>query len=170
MRHLLVIVFLLLNFNLFSQEKENIFKSIYKDFLKYGTVYAAGNIENAQSVQPNYFIRTNPEDFYGIPQVEDRAKYHPFNYRYGFGIRKLARFNYEFKGKHYYDGNESSVGLAAPTSAVKGLEYLLHWEKERHNGNEFDNKRLFVRHTGDYHIAKFEARETGKIDFEYMSG
>ena len=170
MKQFITFLILLISFNTIAQEeKKNFFKEIYNDFLKYGTVYAAGNIENAQLVQPNYFIRTDPEDFYGIPQVEDRAKYHPFNYRYGFGIRKLGRFGYEDK-PNFYNGTESNVGLSAPTSSVKGFEYVLHWEKERFNGNEFDNKRLFVRHTGNYHIAKFEARETGKIDFEYMSG
>ena len=170
MKQFITFLILLISFNSIAQEeKKNFFKEIYNDFLKYGTVYAAGNIENAQLVQPNYFIRTDPEDFYGIPRVEDRAKYHPFNYRYGFGIRKLGRFGYEDK-PNFYNGTESNVGLSAPTSSVKGFEYVLHWEKERFNGNEFDNKRLFVRHTGKYHIAKFEARETGKIDFEYMSG
>ena len=170
MKQILLILSLLIFSNANSQEqKKNFFKEIYNDFLKYGTVYAAGNIENAQLVQPNYFIRTDPEDFYGIPRVEDRAKYHPFNYRYGFGIRKLGRFGYEDK-PNFYNGTESNVGLSAPTSSVSGFEYVLHWEKERFNGNEFDNKRLFIRHTGKYHIAKFEARETGKIDFEYMSG
>ena len=170
MKQFITFLILLISFNTTAQEeKKNFFKEIYNDFLKYGTVYAAGNIENAQLVQPNYFIRTDPEDFYGIPQVEDRAKYHPFNYRYGFGIRKLGRFGYEDK-PNFYNGTESNVGLSAPTSSVKGFEYVLHWEKERFNGNEFDNKRLFVRHTGKYHIAKFEARETGKINFEYMSG
>ena len=170
MKQFITFLILLISFNTIAQEeKKNFFKEIYNDFLKYGTVYAAGNIENAQLVQPNYFIRTDPEDFYGIPQVEDRAKYHPFNYRYGFGIRKLGRFGYEDK-PNFYNGTESNVGLSAPTSSVKGFEYVLHWEKERFNGNEFDNKRLFVRHTGKYHIAKFEARETGKINFEYMSG
>ena len=170
MKQFITFLILLISFNSIAQEeKKNFFKEIYNDFLKCGTVYAAGNIENAQLVQPNYFIRTDPEDFYGIPRVEDRAKYHPFNYRYGFGIRKLGRFGYEDK-PNFYNGTESNVGLSAPTSSVKGFEYVLHWEKERFNGNEFDNKRLFVRHTGKYHIAKFEARETGKIDFEYMSG
>ena len=170
MKQILLILSLLIFSNANSQEqKKNFFKEIYNDFLKYGTIYAAGNIENAQLVQPNYFIRTDPEDFYGIPRVEDRAKYHPFNYRYGFGIRKLGRFGYEDK-PNFYNGTESNVGLSAPTSSVSGFEYVLHWEKERFNGNEFDNKRLFIRHTGKYHIAKFEARETGKIDFEYMSG
>ena len=170
MKQFITFLILLISFNTIAQEeKKNFFKEIYNDFLKYGTVYAAGNIENAQLVQPNYFIRIDPEDFYGIPQVEDRAKYHPFNYRYGFGIRKLGRFGYEDK-PNFYNGTESNVGLSAPTSSVKGFEYVLHWEKERFNGNEFDNKRLFVRHTGKYHIAKFEARETGIINFEYMSG
>ena len=77
MRHLLFILFMLFSVNTNGQ----FLKDVYKDFLKYGTFYAAGNIENAQAVQPNYFIRTNPDDFYGIPQVEDRANYHPFNYR-----------------------------------------------------------------------------------------
>ena len=169
MKKTIIILALLISSNANAQ----FLKEIYKDFLKYGTFYAAGNIENAQAVQPNYFIRTDPEDFYGIPQVEDRAQYHPFNYRYGLGIRKLARFDYEVKHGNFWTGNnkkEKQLGLSAPTSAVQGLEYLLHWEKERHNGNEFNNKRLFVRHTGSYHIAKFEARETGKIDFKYMSG
>ena len=169
MKKLLLIIALLISSNAEAQ----FLKEIYKDFLKYGTFYAAGNIENAQAVQPNYFIRTNPDDFYGIPQVEDRAQYHPFNYRYGLGVRKLARFDYEVKPGTFWTGDnkkEKQIGLSAPTSAVQGFEYLLHWEKERHNGKEFNNKRLFVRHTGDYHIVKFETRETGKIDFQYMSG
>ena len=169
MKKLLLIIALLISSNAEAQ----FLKEIYKDFLKYGTFYAAGNVENAQAVQPNYFIRTNPDDFYGIPQVEDRAQYHPFNYRYGLGVRKLARFDYEVKPGTFWTGDnkkEKQIGLSAPTSAVQGFEYLLHWEKERHNGKEFNNKRLFVRHTGDYHIVKFETRETGKIDFQYMSG
>ena len=101
MKKLLLIITLLISSNAEAQ----FFKELYKDFLKYGTFYAAGNIENAQAVQPNYFIRTDPEDFYGIPQVEDRAQYHPFNYRYGFGIRKLARFDYEVIRGNFWTGN-----------------------------------------------------------------
>ena len=117
MKQILLILALLISSNANAQ----FFKEVYEDFLKYGTIYAAGNIENAQAVQPNYFIRTDPEDFYGIPQVEDRAKYHPFNYRYGFGIRKLARFDYERKPGNFWTGNnkiEKQVGLSAPTSCL----------------------------------------------------
>ena len=169
MKKLLIIIALLISSNAEAQ----FFKEVYKDFLKYGTVYAAGNIGNAKSETPQYFIRTNPEDLYAVPDVVDETIYHPFDYRYGIGIRKLARFDYEVKPGNFWTGNdeiEKQVALSAPTSAVKGLEYLLHWEKQRMNGDEFTNKRLFVRHTGKYHIAKFENRESGNVGFKYTSG
>lgn len=166
MRILLLTVALLIS----NIAQAQFLQEIYKDFLKYGTFYAAGNIGNAKEEQPKYFIRTDPENLYAIPDVVDQTIYHPFDYRYGLGIRKLARFDYEIKGQNFYNGKESNVALSAPSAAVQGLEYLLHWEKQRHNGDEFNNKRLFVRHTGNYHIAKFENRESGNVGFKYTSG
>ena len=165
MKKLILLIAVLLSFNAQSQ----FLKGLYDDFLKYGTVYAAGNIGNAKLEQTKYFVRTNPDNLYDIPRVVDQTTYHPNNYRVGVGLRKLARFGYESK-PNFYNGTENNVGLSAPTAAVKGLEYLLHWEKQRVDGNEFDNRRLFVRHTGKYHIGKFESRESGNVGFEYLSG
>ena len=165
MKKLILLIAVLLSFNAQSQ----FLKGSYDDFLKYGTVYAAGNIGNAKLEQTKYFVRTNPDNLYDIPRVIDQTTYHPNNYRIGVGLRKLARFGYESK-PNFYNGTENKVGLSAPTAAVKGLEYLLHWEKQRVDGNEFDNRRLFVRHTGKYHIGKFESRESGNVGFEYISG
>ena len=175
MRNILTLICLLVSFSSFSQEKEkkNFFKEVYNDFLKYGTIYAAGDINNPQTEIKEYFVRSNPDDLYAIPDVIDQTIYHPYDYRYGFGIRKLARFGYESKPGNFWTGNskiEKQVALSAPTSAVKGLEYMLHWEKQRQNGDEFTNKRLFVRHTGKYHIVKFEDRESGNVGFKYTSG
>ena len=174
MKKLVILLCVFIGSAAFAQEKKsNFFKEVYNDFLKYGTFYAAGNVGNAKMENKEYFVRTNPDDFYAIPDVVDETVYHPYDYRYGFGIRKLARFDYESKPGNFWTGDqdvERQTALSAPTSAVKGLEYLLHWEKERQNGEEFTNKRLFVRHTGKYHIAKFEAREQGNVGFEYSSG
>ena len=171
MKNIIFIILLLLPTIGLAQEKEkkNFFKELYGDFLQYGTVYAAGNIGNAKLERKDYFIRTDPDNLYDIPQVVDETVYHPNDYRIGVGIRKLARFNYEIK-PNFYNGTENNIGLSAPTSAIKGLEYLLHYEKQRQNGDEWNNKRFFVRHTGKYHIAKFESRESGAVGFEYMSG
>ena len=46
MKQFITFLILLISFNSIAQEeKKNFFKEIYNDFLKYGTVYAAGNIE-----------------------------------------------------------------------------------------------------------------------------
>ena len=140
MKQLLTLFIFLISFSSNAQ----FFKSIYEDFLKYGTVYSAGNISNAKLEPTRYFVRTNPDNLYDVPQVIDQTTYHDYDYRFGVGIRKLARFGYEAK-PNFYNGTENNIGLSAPTSAVKGLEYLLHYERQRQNGNEWDNKRFFDR-------------------------
>ena len=165
MRTLLIIMILLLSSNVYAQKdtteityteaikikkKEPFFKDLYKELFKYSTFYAAGNIGNAYETQrPEFFVRTDPDNLYAIPDVVDQTVYHPFDYRYGIGIRKLARFDYEVKGANFYNGigeDENNVGLSAPTAAVEGLEYLIHYEKERKRGEEWINSRFFVRH------------------------
>ena len=168
---LLWLVFiLLLPYNSTAQDN-NIFKGLYEDFLKYGTIYGAGNVSNSvEAREPIYFVRTNPNgSIYDVPEVVDVTPDFPFDYRIGFGIRKLARFGYERKPRNYYDGTEEQLAFSAPSSAFQGLEYQIHHEKERWRGEYFKNYRYFVKHTGTYHIIKAEAREVGKINLNYQS-
>ena len=167
MKKLLLALCLLISFNSNAQ----FLKEIYKEFLKYGTFYVAGDASNAyEQTYKDYFVeRPADNDLYGIPRVIDVTDYHPMDYRVGLGFRKLARFDYEVKAKAYYDGTENNKSLSAPTSSVKGLEYLFHYEKERDRGEEFYNSRFFIRHVGDYHIVKLEQREQGNVGFKYQS-
>jgi hypothetical protein len=167
MKQLLTLLFMFMSLNVQGQ----FFKDLYKELFKYSTVYVAGDIKNSyQEPVKDYFVRTDPDGgLYDIPVVVDGTEYHDFDYRYGFGIRKLARFDYEIKDKHYYDGSEKNTGLSAPSSSVKGLEYVFHFEKERERGELFENHRYFLRHTGKYHIVKLESRSKGNVDFKYNS-
>ena len=169
MRILLTTLMLLL----YSSVNAQFLEDVYKDFLKYGTFYVAGNVSNAYDTQEaSYFIRTDPDNLYAIPTVLDNTVHHPFDYRYGIGIRKLARFDYEVKPGNFWTGDsniEKQTALSAPTSAIKGFEYLIHYEKERERGEEFINTRYFLRHTGKYHIVKVEQRSQGNVDFKYKS-
>ena len=173
MRILVLIVALLISSPLLSQEteKKNFFNNLFQDFLQYGTVYGAGDISNSiEATERTYFVRTNPDgSLYSIPDVVDMTPKFPFDFRYGLGIRKLARFDYERKPKNFYDGTENQLAFSAPTSAFKGLEYQLHWERERFRGENFTNHHLFLKHTGKYHIVKVESREVGKINLKYNS-
>ena len=177
MRHTLIIILTILNvwgINAQTTKKDSFLKGVYTDFLKYGTIYAAGDINNSyETTEKTYFLRTNPDgSLYSVPDVTDGTEYHPFDYRFGFGIRKLARFDYEVKGANFYTGAtdaENNKALSAPTAAIDGFEYLFHWEKQRQRGDVFTNHRFFLRHTGKYHIVKAEARKMGNIDFAYQS-
>ena len=172
MKKILTLI-LLISFTLNAQQKEKgkFFKDLYKELFKYSTLYVAGDINNSyEEATKDYFVRTNPDGgLYDIPVVVDGTNYYEFDYRYGIGVRKLARFDYEIKNKHYYDGSEKNTGLSAPTSAVKGLEYVFHWEKQRERDEMFENHRYFLRHTGKHHIVKLESRKQGNVDFNYKS-
>lgn len=166
---IIVIAFLITN-----SANAQLFKDLYQDFLKYGTFYVAGDANTSyEESRKDYFIRTDPNNLYGIPTVVDQTTYHPFDYRVGIGIRKLARFDYERKPGNFWTGNnkiEKQTALSSPTSAVKGFEYLFHYEKERLRSEEFENARYFLRHTGKHHIVKLEQRKRGNVDFKYSSG
>ena len=168
---ILLTLSLLITDNALAQDKDSFFSSVYKDFLKYGTVYAAGDISNSiEAAEPTYFLRTNPDgSIYSIPDVVDNTPIYPFDFRYGFGIRKLARFDYERKPKNFYDGTEDQLVFSAPSSAVTGLEYQFHFEKERWRGEDFKNHNFFLKHTGKYHIVKIQSREVGKINLNFNS-
>ena len=170
-KYLSTLVCIFLFTSSYAQDKENFFKSFYKDFLKYGTIYGAGDISNSiEADESTYFVRTGDGDgLYDIPIVVDNTPDYPFDYRYGFGIRKLARFNYERKPRNWYDGTEQQLAFTAPSSALVGLEYQFHFEKERWRGEDFRNHRFFLKHTGKYHIVKVESREVGKINLNYQS-
>ena len=170
MKQILLTLCLLISFNISSQEKSKLFKSIYDELFKYGTIYVAGDMQNPKENAPDYFVRPGEDGgLYSIPQVVDGTPYYEFDYRYGIGIRKLARYDYEVKGKQYYDGTENNVGLSATNSPVKGLEYVFHWEKERERDELYDNHRYFLKHSGKYHMVKLESRKQGKVNFDYKS-
>ena len=58
----------------------------------------SGDIKNSKENAPSYFVRTNPNgSLYDVPVVVDGTDYYEHDYRYGFGIRKIARFDYERK-------------------------------------------------------------------------
>ena len=172
MKKILLCLLLLVSSQIKAQNKaQNFVNSIYKDFLKYGTIYGASEVRNSvEAPYPTYIVRTNENgSLYDIPRVEDNTIKYPFDYRYGFGIRKLARFDYERKPKNYYDGTEDQLVFTAPSSAIQGLEYQFHKEWERWMGREFDNSRYFLKHTGKYHIVKAESRKVDRINLKYQS-
>ena len=80
MKKILFILVILISTLSYGQEKkEGFLKSLYKDFIQYGTIYAAGDISNSiEAAEPTYFVRTGEGGtLYDIPRVEDNTPDHP---------------------------------------------------------------------------------------------
>ena len=76
-------------------------KEVYNDFLKYGTFYVAGDVSNSyQTQRPNYFIRTDPDNLYAIPEVIDNTIYHPYDIELGLGLENLLDLIMKLKLNH----------------------------------------------------------------------
>ena len=75
-----------------EKKKKNFFKELYADFLKYGTVYAAGDIRNAyENSRKDYFVERPPEgDLYSIPRVIEVTEYFDFDYKLSCFLKKLV--------------------------------------------------------------------------------
>ena len=58
---------------------KNFFEDVYKDILKYSTIYVAGDIDNPKENPKDYFVRTNPNgNLYSAPVVVDGTDYYDF--------------------------------------------------------------------------------------------
>ena len=59
----------------------------------------------------------------GTPYINDKLDLED-DYKYTFGIRKIALFPYQVKS-NFYKGNEKQLSDNALFGAVEGLEYLI---------------------------------------------
>jgi hypothetical protein len=130
-----------------------------QDFLslKYATFYASFDVSSPLSEKPHYMMDRS------TGQLTDLTIVNPYNYRYSFGIRKIARFDYENKGKNFYDGTESSISSYSTIGAVTGGEYLLSCVLVRDRGQEFTNHEYWYRYIGNYFIIKGEYTDNQEI-------
>ena len=130
-------------------------------FFKYSTVYGVGQI--SQPITPanrNYYVTQENELIDVSPELKP-------NYSYGFGIRKVARFDYERKPGIFYDGNEQKQGFNTTIGAVSGWEYKFEYTWNRQFMNEFNNKDLYLRYLGKRFVLKGESYNNGFVDLEY---
>ena len=86
--------------------------------LKYSTVYTSVYGGTPMEAQTEYFVSQDGD-------VMDVTIENPFDYRYTFGIRRVARYDYEKRQNPFYDGhNQSTTSLFATIGAEEGFDYL----------------------------------------------
>ena len=158
-----LLIGMLLSTSLFAQDA-------IVNFFKYSTVYAGFNLSSPKWEDDRYTLsmidpETGMENWLnGELQVQKEDGDLEPDFDLSFGIRKIARFNYEPKrgvknagvGGDWYKGNEVSPNEAATVGKVKGFEYLIKYEENRKWDEKFKSQEYFLRYLGDWFILKLK--------------
>ena len=103
----------------------------------------------------------------GTPYINDILNVED-DYKYTFGIRKIALFPYQVKS-NFYKGNEKQLSDNALFGAVDGLEYLFSASSVRNQGHDFTNQEYWLKWSNDKFVTKFKYLDKGSRDLQFAS-
>ena len=132
-----------------------------KDFFKYSTFYASMTTGTS-------FVEQ--EDYRAIGKgYEDVTVVNPYDYNLTIGLRKIARFDYEYKVKTWYYGTEDNVADNVTIGNANGWEYLLNYSFIRERGEKFNNQNFWLRYLGNSCVTKLQYTDNQRVNLKYMS-
>ena len=103
----------------------------------------------------------------GTPYVNDKLQLED-DYKYTFGIRKIALFPYQVKS-NFYKGNEKQLSDNALFGAADGLEYLFSASSIRNQGHEYTDEEYWLKWSNDKFVTKFKYLDKGSRDLQFAS-
>ena len=123
--------------------------SLFCNFFENATIYGSANINT-------------PYIGSGLDLKDD--------YKYNFGVRKIALFSYKSRSR-FYKGNESSISDRALVGAVNGVEYLFSASSVRNRGNKYLDQEYWIKWSNNRFVTKFkyiskESRDLEFVDYE----
>ena len=131
------------------------------NFLKYSTFYTSVSLNSPYVPADKFSVDIENGTFIETTEENELA------YNVSIGVRKLARFKYQAKGKNFYDGSEKNLSDVATIGAVSGWEYLVKYSSIRQFGEEFVDTESWVRYLGDNYVIKGSYANFGRQDLEF---
>lgn len=132
-----------------------------ENFFKYSTFYTSATVSSP-------FVER--DDYIAVQKgYEDVTTIHPYDYNLTIGIRKIARFDYEYKVKTWYYGTEKAVADNVSIGNAVGWEYLANYSFIRNRGDKFTDQNYWIRYLGDRFLAKAEYKDNQKVKLKYSS-
>tara|TARA_R110002012_G_scaffold218587_3_gene389942 strand:+ start:6658 stop:7674 length:1017 start_codon:yes stop_codon:yes gene_type:complete len=144
-------LFLLLLFPLLS----------FGQFFKYSTIYTSFTMGTSMVERENYIAIDRG--------YEDVTQINEYDYNLTIGIRKIARFDYEYKVKTWYYGTERTVSDNVTVGNANGWEYLLNYSFIRNRGEKFNNANFWLRYLGNKTVNKLQYKDNQRVNLEYTS-
>ena len=131
------------------------------DFFKYSTVYTSMSVNTSM---------VEDEDYISIAKgYEDVTQVNPFDYNLTIGIRKIARFDYEYKVKTWYYGNEKAISDNSTIGNATGFEYVFNYSFIRSRGDKYTEQNFWLRYLGNRCVTKVQYTDNQRIDLKYNS-
>ena len=139
-----------------------------QDFLKFSTIYGAYNLTSPLTKNQTYQV-SNGQLQALQEELEDHGSL-------TFGIRKLARFDYENKVEKFYTGKEAPINesVMIGNGMAKGWEYVLEYSQHKQFGESFDNHEYMLRYLhpkfifkANYDAMGLEGLEFAAVDMRY---
>ena len=90
------------------------------------------------------------------------------DYKYTFGVRKIALFPYQDRNR-FYKGDESSFSDNALLGAINGWEYLVNYSSVRNRMYEFIDQEYWFKWSSDSFATKFKYINNESRDLEFAS-
>ena len=149
----LLILFLLICSVGYTQELNN--------FFKYSTFYTS------MSTNTSF---TERDDYIAIDKgYENVTDVNPYDYNLTIGIRKIARFDYEYKVKTWYYGTEKAVADNVTIGNSIGWEYLFNYSFIRNRGDKFTDQNYWIRYLGNKCVTKFQYKDNQRVNLQFTS-
>jgi hypothetical protein len=133
----------------------------FSQFFKYSTFYTSMSLETSMVERENYIAIDKG--------YEDVTQINPYDYNITLGIRKIARFDYEYKVKTWYYGTERTVSDNVTIGNANGWEYLFNYSFVRNRGEEFNNANFWIRYLGNKAVHKIQYKDNERVNLEYLS-
>lgn len=142
--------------------REYKFKKFVSGIFKYSTVYTSFT-ETSPLFTPEQYFVTQGGDVQNItPEISN-------DFVVSWGIRKVARMDYENKQNKFYDGSEQTTSLNSNYSSIRGLEYYINYSRGRQQGRNFKSERYFVRYSAKWWSSRIDIQKNGLICLDYKS-
>jgi hypothetical protein len=133
----------------------------YGQFFKYATFYTSMSM-NTSMVENQDYIAINKG-------YEETTQINSHDFNITFGIRRIARFDFEQKIKSWYYGDEQSYSDNTTIGNNTGWEYLLNYSFIRNRSEKFTNQDVWVRYLGSKCVTKLQLKNDEARDLGYVS-
>lgn len=138
---------------------------ILEDMLRYSTIYVSTSISSPITANDEYQIHSQGN----IGTLHDVTKENKFDYNITFGIRKMARFDYDLKDDVFYDGSETIINSSSNVGALNGVEYQFKYSAIRDEMDTWTEHEYWIRYVGKWFIVKGAFEDQQMINLKYTN-